>query len=555
MCIARGSATDSSRDEQLNMMAASPQSAILRLRSISSHLQTPRGTVGMQQAAAVDVAHSYRKADNVVWDELGGVLLPGTIFKHDYYMRGEQLLRKLQSGDAKRKRRRTRRPQLFATPRGPRPSTVSKSAVTSLKRPTPSRPPANLDEARARERLEQHWRVQLEPAEWAARAARLRHGLKRRLGLEPEPPRTLLAPRMHSRVQLDGYTVECVALETVPGFYCTGNLYRPNAPLVDGQCAGMLCPHGHFGPKFIRASAKWGEKETAGRTTDEGSFESIDDDAAVGGRFRRDMQIRCATFARLGAVVFAIDMIGWGDSQQMEHTDPRVLAFQSWNATRVVDYLISLPEVDAARIGVTGASGGGTQSFLLAAIDERIACSVPVVMASAHMSGGCVCEAGLAIHQTEENADGILSNAEIAALAAPRPQMLVSVTWRESNGVRAGKRDQSCNTPEVEFPYLQNTYRLLGAEADVENVHFTQDHDYGTAKRAVVYPFLAKHLGLDLSRAPCRANGDVDESFVTVLPPSALRVWTAEHPLPSHALHGHEDVGAAFWDDGAKLND
>ena len=308
--------------------------------------------------------------------------------------------------------------------------------------PTVSTPPPTLDEAVARARLERQWEgpAPPTPAAWSARAARLRLGIRQRMGLEPERPRTPLHPIAHSRVELDGYSVENVALETFPGFWRTGNLYRPTQPPEHG-CAGVLCPHGHFSPGFIDANVGWGEAQVA------------EDD--VGGRFRHDMQRRCAVLARLGAVVFAYDLVGWGDSQQMGHTDPRVLAIQSWNSTRAVDFLISLPEVDAARIGVTGASGGGTQSFLLSAIDERVSVSVPVAMASAHMFGGCVCEAGLPIHTTDVNQDGVLSNAEIAALAAPRPQLLVSVTWREQGGVRAGRKDQSCNSPTVEFPYLQ----------------------------------------------------------------------------------------------------
>jgi hypothetical protein len=456
----------------------------------------------------------------------------------------------------------------------PAATTAAAAAAATAQPPEPSHPPPTVDEAAARERLERHFLEPPDPSDWAARAARLRAGLRARMGLEPERPRTPLAPLIHGRVELDGYTVENVAIETFPGFYCTGNLYRPTPPPQqqpgggDRRCAGVLCPHGHFGPKFIEANAEWGEAPTEGRATELSEFESLEDDAAVGGRFRRDMQLRCATLARLGAVVFAYDLIGWGDSQQLNHTDPRVLAYQSWNGTRAVDFLCSLPEVDPSRIGVTGASGGGTQSFLLAAMDERIAVSVPVVMASAHMFGGCVCEAGLPIHQTDENPDGVLSNAEIAALAAPRPQLLVSVTWREDGGVRAGKHDQSCNTPAVEYPYLQQTYRLFGgaaAEARVENAHFYQDHDYGAAKRAVVYRFLAKHLGLDLSRAPRRLENpdavdvdadvddvDVDEGrFVSILPPRALRVWSRERPMPAHALRGHEAACSAFWGSGS----
>ncbi len=371
-------------------------------------------------------------------------------------------------------------------------------------------PPPTLDEDAARERLEQHWHPKPpEASRWGERAARLRHGLWCRMGIDPERPRTPLNPTTHGRIQLDGYTVENVALETFPGFFCTGNLYRPVQQRLSGagdcqdepgRCAGILCPHGHFGPTFIKANAEWGEKPTEGRATEESAFAHLDDDAAVGGRFRRDMQLRCATLARLGAVVFAYDLVGWGDSFQLNHNDPRVLAFQTWNSTRAVDFLCSLREVDSARIGVTGASGGGTQSFLLAAMDERVAVSVPVVMVSAHIFGGCVCEAGLPIHRTDENPDQLLSNAEIAALAAPRPQLLVSVTWREDGGIRAGKHDQSHNSPAVEYPYLQRTYRLFQAEDLVENVHFNEDHDYGAAKRAVVYKFLATHLALDFSR-------------------------------------------------------
>jgi hypothetical protein len=253
------------------------------------------------------------------------------------------------------------------------------------------------------------------------------------------------------------------------------------------------------------------------------------------------MQYRCASLARMGAVVLAYDMVGWGESTQMKHRDKYTLTFQCYNSMRGVDFLSSLPEVDPRRIGVTGASGGGTQSFLLAALDERVTASIPVVMVSAHFFGGCNCESGLPIHESK---DHLTCNADIAALAAPRPQLLLSVTWRGPENAR--RKDQSCNTPEVEYPYIKRVYKLLGSEENVENVHWVDDHDYGPLKRAAAYRFFAKHLKLDLRRVQ-KPSGEVDESFVTVQKKTRLLVWDIEHPRPKHALLGAAAVEAAFW--------
>src|SRR5262245_9533901 len=183
------------------------------------------------------------------------------------------------------------------------------------------------------------------PDAWSARRKELREEFLKGAGLWPLPERKPLHVIVHSRREYDGYSVENVALETMPGFFCTGNLYRPLQPDKPGP--GILCPHGHFKPL---------------------------------GRMRPEHQMCCAQFARLGATVFSYSMVGWQDSTQTTHDDPLVLALQTWNSIRALDYLCSLPMVDTNRLGVTGASGGGTQTFFLAALDARVRVSAPVVI-------------------------------------------------------------------------------------------------------------------------------------------------------------------------------
>ena len=347
-------------------------------------------------------------------------------------------------------------------------------------------------EAQGKASLEQFASTYHNRKQWEDRAEHIRQGLWKGLNLSPDFTRTPLKPMIRSPQTYDGYTVENVAFESLPGFFVTGNLYRPTAE--QASYAAILSPHGHWD----------------------------------NGRFREDMQKRCATLAKMGAMVFAYDMIGYGESEQCVHQHPQALALQTINSLRGVDFLLSLPGVDPQRIAVTGASGGGTQTILLTALDERIAVSVPAVMVSSFFFGGCVCESGLPIHTS---AGFQTSNVEIAALAAPRPMLLVS-----DGG------DWTHQTPEVEYPYLQNIYRLYGQADQVENVHLPQEgHDYGISKRTAMYAFMAKHAGLSLDKVT-GPTGKIDESFVTVEDYDPMQVFDQQHPRPAHAVMGDKAV-------------
>lgn len=278
---------------------------------------------------------------------------------------------------------------------------------------------------------------------------------------------------------MNGYTVESVSLEVSPGHFVTGNLYQPDT--LYEKMPAILSPHGH-----------WSKIEDYGR-------------------FRDGMQYRCATLARMGAVVFAYDMVGYGENDNHKHTDPRTLTTQTYNGIRILDFICSLDYVDINRIAMTGASGGGTQTFILAAIDDRIAVSAPIVMVSAHMYGGCTCESGLPIHKS---GDFETNNVEIAASIAPKPLLLIG-----------DGDDWTKNLPAVEYPYIKNIYKMFNAEENVQYAYFAKEvHDYGPSKRKAMYPFMAKHLNLDLNKI-LDDMGEITEEFVVILDTTKLKVY------------------------------
>ena len=345
--------------------------------------------------------------------------------------------------------------------------------------------------------LETQRKTYTSQADWKKRAELIREHILKGVGLEKFPKKCKLNAIIGEKRLFDGYQVQNVAFESLPGVYVTGSLYTPT--VSKGKLPGILSPHGHW--------SKPGDV----------------------GRYRPDAQKRFAAFARMGAMVFAYDMVGYGQMGEIgwKHEHPEVLKLQLWNSIRCLDFILAMG-ADPEKIACTGASGGGTQTFLLAAVDQRVKVSVPVVMVSAHFFGGCVCESGMPIHKDEGYQT---NNVEIAACAAPHPMLLVS-----DGG------DWTKNNPIVEMPHLKYIYQLYGKADLVQNVHLPNDkHGYDLHKREAVYPFLAKYLGLDVTKA-INPDGTAKEEMITIEDQKALYPFDAKHPFPANAIRTNDGV-------------
>jgi len=360
---------------------------------------------------------------------------------------------------------------------------------------------------------------------WEQRKEYVRRQILVAAGLWPMPAKTPLNAVIHGRIDCGEYTVEKVYFESAPGLFVTGNLYRPKN--IQGQVPAVMFAHGH------RQDAR------LYLTPEDTLRNSIADGAE---RFERagrsTYQSQCRQLALMGCVVWQWDMLGDSDSIQLsrqlvhgfakqrpemnttenwglyspqaETHCQNIMGLQTLNAVRGLDFLLSLPEVDPQRIAVTGASGGGTQTMILAALDDRIRLSFPVVMVSTAMQGGCTCENASLLRVNT-------GNVEFAALFAPKPQGMNSADdWTKEMATKG-------------FPELQQLYAMYGKKDNVflkRGEHFP--HNYNAVTRSAFYTFLNKHFKLGFP-AP------VIETDFDPLPPEQLTVWDDQHPAPKAA--------------------
>ncbi|WP_297088198.1 sugar phosphate isomerase/epimerase family protein [uncultured Draconibacterium sp.] len=335
--------------------------------------------------------------------------------------------------------------------------------------------------------------------EWEKRRSELKACVKEAIRLKTLPASPGTKPILTDVRKMDGYTVQNIGLEVLPGFYVAGSIYRPTK--IKGKIPVILCPNGHFN----------------------------------NGRYHEQIQTRCAGLARMGALAVSYDLFGWGESALQvgteSHRTSMANTMQALNSIRLLDYLLSFDYADESRVGITGGSGGGSHTILISAIDDRIDVSVPTVMMSAIHYGGCPCESGNPIHFC----GGGTNNVELGGLFAPKPQLVIS-----DGG------DWTANVPELEFPFLKRIYDFYDG-AVVENIHFADEgHDYGPSKRTAMYRFMAKHLGLDASKVFDK-KGKLDESFVAIESEEQLKSFgTKGENLPGNALKSFDDLVKVF---------
>jgi dienelactone hydrolase len=354
--------------------------------------------------------------------------------------------------------------------------------------------------------------------QWEKRRQQIRQRILVSQGLWPMPSRAELNAVIHGRVERDDYVVDRVYFESIPGHYVTGSLYRPKGKR--GPFPAIISPHGHWDQ---------GRFHDAGEAAVKREIETGGETDPIGGR--HPLQARSVQLARMGCVVLLYDMTGNADSIQIGHRPAKwshldtptnwgfmsvqadlrlqnMMGLQTWNSIRALDFMLQLEDVDPARIGVTGASGGGTQSMLISAIDDRIAAAMPCVMVSTAMQGGCTCENAPLLRIDQGNID-------IAAATAPRPLGMTAAD------------DWTIELQTKGYPDLVRLYQLLGHPDRLSAAfHIQFPHNYNLVNRQEMYAFFNRHFKLAFDKP-------VVERPYTPLTRDEATVWDGDHPAPS----------------------
>ncbi|MFH1567215.1 MAG: acetylxylan esterase, partial [Gemmatimonadota bacterium] len=344
--------------------------------------------------------------------------------------------------------------------------------------------------------------------EWRRERQRIRQHLLLCAGLNDRTAAFRARGRVVGRLAHEGLVVENLCIETLPGLYLVGNLYRPRE--ARGRLPLVLHPHGHA---------------QHARTVPLDMY---------------SVPHRAMNCALLGCASFSYSMIGYdSDTGQLEHgtllrgPEKRIcnalglsiFGLQLNNSIKALDYLLSRPDIDPRRVGCTGESGGGTQTYFLAAVDERVMVAAPAVMLSGHFQGGCGCENAPLLHLK-------YSNLHYAALIAPRPLLLLGCTGDMTHHLR-----------QREYPCLRQLYRRYGRTEAIDCFYQDEQHNYDRAAREAVYAWMVRWL-LD----PKVRARRLPESPKPV--PATARLLVFDRPVPPYrgAISTQKQVLATWRD-------
>ncbi len=344
--------------------------------------------------------------------------------------------------------------------------------------------------------------------------------LREMLGLDPWPQRTPLETKITGRIEEEEFRVENLHFQSLPGLYVTGNLYLPKDATPDSKLPAILYVCGHGGVK--KNGVSYGNKT--------------------------HYQHHGAWFARNGYVCLTIDTIQLGEIEGLHHGTYREgmwwwhsrgytpAGVEAWNGMRAIDYLVSRPEVDADRIGVTGRSGGGAYSWWVAALDERVKAAVPVAGVTSlhnHIIGG----AGRPDGCIEGHCDCMfMVNTYrwdfplVAALVAPRP-LLISNTDKDPIFPLDGVVDVYNKTRRI--------YRMLDAEKKI-GLQITEGPHLDTQElRIHAFHWFNKYLKGEDPLVATTATKFFEPSELKVFPKNELpedeRVTTIHQSFVPHA--------------------
>lgn len=328
-------------------------------------------------------------------------------------------------------------------------------------------------------------------ADWQRRQATIRARLQDAMG--PFPERTPLRARTVGTLEREGYRVEHLLYESVPGFHVTGSLFIPDD--LDAPAPAVLYLSGHAGEAY--------------RST---TYQHV-----------------ILNLVAKGFVVLAIDPIGQGERLQYvnpatgqstiggptnEHSYVGAQAFLTgqslaqvltWDAIRAIDYLVNRPEVDADRIGVTGRSGGGTQAAYVAALDERVRAAAP----ENYITSFRRLLQSIGPQDAEQNlVHGLargLDHADLLTVRAPRPTLMISTT-RDFFSIQ-GARETAHE--------VARAYTAFGAADHFKMVEDDAGHASTEANREALYAFFQRHLN---------QPGSPADQEVATIPPEQLQV-------------------------------